>query len=235
MNRTRQCTYSQIGTVTYTYRTRSKRITLRVKKDSTIHVTIPYLVKFSHAEEFVLSKAEWIKRKIQENTERTRPILEFNSKYHLVRLKAESNLSKCKVLKNGSDVLILHPSTADPASHSIQTLAKKVITEVLRAEAKHYLPLKLKELATRYNFSYGRVSIRNSKTRWGSCSGKNNISLSLRLMYLPEHLINYVLLHELCHTKEKNHGPRFWLLLDSVCQGNSKMLSKELKRFSIPF
>lgn len=234
MNRTKQCTYPHIGIVTYTYRSRSKRITLRVKKDSTIHVSIPYLVRFSYAENFVLSKTDWIQKKIQENTERIKPITEFKSKYHLVRLQAENRVSKCKVLKNGSDVLILHPSTADPASHSIQTLTKKVITEVLRAEAKHYLPLKLKELATRYNFSYGRVSIRDSKSRWGSCNGKNNISLSLRLMYLPEHLIEYVLLHELCHTKEKNHGPKFWQLLDSVCQGNSKILSKELKKFHIP-
>lgn len=235
MNRTKQCTYPHIGTVTYTYRTGSKRITLRVKKDSSIHVTIPYLVRFSFAEDFVLSKTDWIRKKIQENAERIKPITEFRSKYHLVRLQAENSLSTCKVLKKGSDVLLLYPSTADPASYNIQSLTKKVITEVLRAEAKYYLPQKLKELATKHNFNYGKVSIRNSKSRWGSCSGKNNISLSLRLMYLPEHLIDYVLLHELCHTKEKNHGPKFWQMLDSVCQGNSKMFSKELKKFLIPF
>ncbi|HOU73524.1 M48 family metallopeptidase [Tenuifilum sp.] len=235
MNRTKQCTYPHIGTVTYTYRTRCKRITLRVKKDNSIHVTIPYLVKFSYAEDFVISKADWIQKKLKENAERAKPITEFKSRYHLVRLQAESGLSKCTVIKNGTDVLLLYPSTADPASYSIQSLAKKIIAEVLRAEAKYYLPQKLNELATRHNFTYGKVTIRNAKSRWGSCSGKNNISLSLRLMYLPEHLIDYVLLHELCHTKEKNHGPKFWQMLDSVCQGNSKMFSKELKKFPIPF
>lgn len=235
MIRTKQCTYPHIGTVTYTYRTKSKRITLRVKKDNSIHVTIPYPVKFSYAEDFVISKTDWIQKKLKENAERNRPITEFKSKYHLIRLQAESGLTKCKVLKNGTDILLLYPSITDPASNNIQSLTKKVITEILRSEAKYFLPLRLKELAIKHNFTYGKVSIRNSKTRWGSCSGKNNISLSLRLMYLPEHLIDYVLLHELCHTKEKNHGPGFWQLLNTVCQGNSKMLSKELKRFPIPF
>lgn len=233
MNKVKQCTYPHIGTVTYTYRTGSKRITLRVKKDNSIHVTIPFLVKFSFAEEFVISKTDWIVTRLQENLKHSNPIVEFKTKYHIIRLQADSIISRNRVIKRGNEILIYHPTSVEPSSKELQEYAKKVITEVLRAEAKYYLPGRVKELATLYGFEFGHVTIRNSKSRWGSCSGKNNISLSLRLLYLPDNLIDYVILHELCHTKEKNHGPRFWQLLDSVCGGNSKNLSKELKKHPV--
>ena len=70
--------------------------------------------------------------------------------------------------------------------------------------------------------------MRNSKTRWGSCSYENNINLNLHLMRLPNHLIDYVILHELVHTKIKNHSKDFWNLLD-VVTGNAKNLDRELK------
>ncbi|MEW5846191.1 MAG: SprT family zinc-dependent metalloprotease [Bacteroidota bacterium] len=234
MNKVKQCTYPQIGTVTYTYRIGSRRITLRVKKDNSIHVTIPYLVKFSFAEDFVLSKTDWIVSRLHENLKHSKPIVEFTTKYHIVHLQADNNITKNRVIKTGNEIIIFHPISVESTSKGLQEYAKKVITEVLRAEAKYYLPNRVKELAAKHGFGFGNVTIRNSKSRWGSCSGKNNISLSLRLMCLPNDLIDYVILHELCHTKEKNHGSRFWQLLDSVCGGNSKSLSKQLKKHPIP-
>ena len=99
----------------------------------------------------------------------------------------------------------------------------------LRLKALSYLPLRLKQLAIAHGFSYNTVKISRSKSRWGSCSSKKNINLSLFLMLLPEYLIDYVLLHELCHTIEMNHGAEFWNLLDRTCQGRAKLLRKELK------
>ena len=73
-----------------------------------------------------------------------------------------------------------------------------------------------------------------TKTRWGSCSFKNNINLSLHLMRLREELIDYVILHELVHTKVKNHSREFWTTLDIYCP-KSKSLDKELKKYSLRF
>jgi predicted metal-dependent hydrolase len=106
--------------------------------------------------------------------------------------------------------------------------------ETLRKEARAYLPAELRRLAETHGFRYNRLAIRKSRTRWGSCSSKKNINLSLFLMILPPHLIEYVLLHELCHTVEMNHGPRFWELLNRYTDGRAKALQKELRGYHIP-
>jgi len=100
---------------------------------------------------------------------------------------------------------------------------------LLRKEACDYLPVRLNQLAVQFGFTYHRVRISQSRGRWGSCSSKKNINLSLYLMTLPLHLIDYVILHELCHTKEMNHGPSFWALLDEVTGGKARSLRAELR------
>lgn len=119
---------------------------------------------------------------------------------------------------------------ADP---HVQDLLYSFIERAMRHEAKRVLPLRLRELAWRHGFNYQGVSIRNSKTRWGSCSSRKTISLSLSILLLPPHLIDYVLLHELCHTCEMNHSPRFWQLMDTVTNNTSSALRKELKTHRI--
>lgn len=110
---------------------------------------------------------------------------------------------------------------------------EKTIT-ALRLEAKNYLPERVKMLSQKHALSYKKVFIKNLKSRWGSCSAKNNINLNLHLMRLPCQLIDYVILHELAHTQEKNHGRNFWNLLNSLVI-NAKELDKELKSHSIYF
>jgi len=97
--------------------------------------------------------------------------------------------------------------------------------------AKEFLEGRIKELADKFGFVYNKITIRNQKTRWGSCSGKNNINLNMQLMNIPNHLIDYVLLHELVHTIVKNHSPLFWITLDRYV-GNAKAIDKELKKYS---
>jgi predicted metal-dependent hydrolase len=92
---------------------------------------------------------------------------------------------------------------------------------------------RLKELAAQHGFQYQNAGIRNQKTRWGSCSSRNNISLNIHLLNLPEHLRDYVILHELVHTEHKNHSKRFWTRLDEVADGKSRLLRKEMKSHRI--
>lgn len=104
--------------------------------------------------------------------------------------------------------------------------------EQLRREAKQYLPRRIAELAYMFDFHYTDLKIQSSRTRWGSCSGTNSINLSLFLMRVPEHLIDYVILHELCHTVHHDHSPQFWALMDKVTQGKAKEMRKELAKYN---
>lgn len=104
--------------------------------------------------------------------------------------------------------------------------------EQLRAQAKVILPPRLKELADEHGFTYNRVTIKNNISNWGSCSVRGNINLNLRLVTLPQPLQDYVMLHELCHLKEMNHGPKFHALLESVCP-NHRTLEKELRQYKL--
>lgn len=96
--------------------------------------------------------------------------------------------------------------------------------------AKSILKTRLHELAQQYKFSYNRVFIRNQRTLWGSCSHNNNINLNINLVRLRPELMDYLLLHELVHTKIKNHSKKYWKELDKYCGGRAKILRKELKK-----
>ena len=118
------------------------------------------------------------------------------------------------------------------ASPVSEPLAPEAV-ERLRREAQATLPPRVAELAARFGFRYGKVTIRAARTKWGSCTGNNRLSLSLYLMTLPPHLRDFVLLHELCHTVHHDHSPRFHALLDRCTGGCEKALARELRKYHI--
>lgn len=102
----------------------------------------------------------------------------------------------------------------------------------LRAEAKRTLPPRLAELASAHGFIYNKVFIKHNRSNWGSCSSKGNINLNLNIVRLPQHLQDYILLHELVHLKEMNHSPRFHALLEEVCPGH-RACQREMKAWRL--
>jgi hypothetical protein len=112
----------------------------------------------------------------------------------------------------------------------LQTQKKDKLPEIDRDVARKVLCRRIGELAQLHNFVYNRVSIRKQKTRWGSCSSKNNINLNMNLLHLPSELIDYVLLHELVHTRVKNHSKNFWNELDEIVP-NARIVDQKLKDY----
>ena len=114
-------------------------------------------------------------------------------------------------------------------------LSKKIIlnhNNINKSLAKKILVERLDKISNDTDLSYNKVSIRNQKTRWGSCSSSNNISLNINLINLPIRLIDYVIFHELIHTIEKNHSIKFWKLLNTYLP-DSNRLKRELKNYVI--
>jgi len=101
----------------------------------------------------------------------------------------------------------------------------------MRYMAKMQLPRRVAELAHLHGFNYQGVKIQSSRTRWGSCSSRNSINLSLFMVQLPEHLQDYVILHELCHTVHHDHSSSFWALMMKVTDGKAMQWNNELKQY----
>ena len=101
-----------------------------------------------------------------------------------------------------------------------------------KEKAKEILPKKAEYYACIMGVSFERITIRNQKTRWGSCSSKGNINFNCMLMSLPEELIDYVVVHELAHRKQMNHSALFWAEVEAVLP-NYKILRKALKEKSL--
>ena len=109
---------------------------------------------------------------------------------------------------------------------------RKVLSPLDRNEAREVLEKRINMLSKKYSFSFNKLNIRNQKTRWGSCSSSNNINLNAKLLHLSEDLIDYVILHELVHTKIKNHSKDFWNMLDKHI-ANSRFYHKRLKQYRL--
>ncbi|MDD5590606.1 MAG: M48 family metallopeptidase [Dehalococcoidales bacterium] len=99
-------------------------------------------------------------------------------------------------------------------------------------KARKMLAQRLESLASKFGFCYNRVFIRNQRTRWDSCSSKNNISLNIKLVRLPEELVDYVMLHELVHTRIKNHSKFFWQEMDKLV-GAGKQIASRLRVYGV--
>ena len=112
----------------------------------------------------------------------------------------------------------------------LQLEKSRKLPDIGRDKARKILCRRIGELAQIHQFVYNRVSIRKQKARWGSCSSKNNINLNANLLHLPPELIDYVLLHELVHTRVKNHSKDFWDELETVVP-NARQVDRKLKDY----
>lgn len=209
---------------------------IRIKPFEGVMVTVPKRVSFKEAEEFVRSREEWIIKhlpKIQK-IENSQIVFNEESEYRTKEHKlviGQSLVENTIISISNGEIIVEYPLFEDVNSDNIQNEIKKAINLALRIEAKKHLPMRVKELAHLFGFKYNRVTVKNLKSRWGSCSGKNNINLNIHLMKLSDELIDYVVLHELVHTKHKNHSKNFWNALEKVFP-NSKKVDKQLKLFS---
>jgi predicted metal-dependent hydrolase len=229
--------YGEIGDVNYCWSNKASYISISVKPMNPVKVIIPAEVSFEKAQHFLLSKLNWVKRHQIELSKKERgPSIftentGYSTRYHSLVL-VKQNKSTLKIVVRNRTIKIFYPDFAEATHPKVQAAIYKGIEEAWRIEAKALLPKRVSELASKYGFKYLDVFIKNAKTRWGSCSHNNRINLSLHLMMLPDHLIDYVILHELTHTIHKNHGVRFWRHLDLIT-GNVKKLEKEINQYRI--
>jgi predicted metal-dependent hydrolase len=225
-----------IGEVCLFKSNRAKRINITVKLFEGVKVSVPKKSSFKKAEKFVLENKKWIYKNLQRagNLKKDITIFDEHSKFYTRRHQLEiikKKAGKISVKHLPGKIYIEYPTKYEADNPEVQNAVRSGIEMALRAEAKEFLPNRTAELAQKHGFTYNKVFLKNAKTRWGSCSGLNNINLNIHLMRLPDYLVDYLILHELCHTQEKNHSDRFWKLLEKILGSNARQIDKELKKY----
>lgn len=226
-----------IGKVAINHSIRANRISIKVSSKQ-VTLVVPIGCRVSAALSFLEKKKGWVitcLRKIEEKRITDQPsIIDENTEYKTltftVRIERFNGLNFHSKLKDGW-LTILCPENAEIEAENVQQLIRKIIERAMTAEAKRVLPERLDYLAGRCGLKYAGVRIRKTRTRWGSCTQGSHISLNMYLMRLPQQLVDYVLIHELCHTVELNHSERFWTLVNSFTDNKSKELRKELRNY----
>lgn len=126
-------------------------------------------------------------------------------------------ISMAESKKNWIAASVLKMQEVEPFSFQKEKSPSQIRLEAIyREAAKEYFPKRVYHFAHILGVSYGNITIRDQKTRWGSCSSKGNLSFNWRLILAPPNVLDYVVVHELCHRKEMNHSPKFWALVESV-------------------
>lgn len=229
----------ELGKIEFVSNERSKHIRVRILSNG-LKVTMPLHLGQDDAMKFINSIRPKILQKqqtLEKGLEKRNIIIDENSQLQTLTFTVQASPTQRKniyfSLKN-STLHIEFPIGTDCKDTNTQVFFWNGISFFLRKEAKRLLPSRTKQLAETYGFTFSDVKIQSSKSRWGSCSGRKSINLSLFLLLLPAHLIDYVILHELCHTKEMNHGDKFWCWMDKVTNSQSKELRKELKNYHMP-
>ncbi|MCQ2605961.1 MAG: M48 family metallopeptidase [Bacteroidales bacterium] len=226
-----------IGVVHFQKRKGSRRIGVKVKNGE-VYVTVPYLVALSQAEMYVLqltdkiveAQKKQLARKVSE-----RKIVESQAKITHFRdlklVRGDGTNMRGSITRDTINIIV--PQSVAVENEQVQSFIKKAIQKALRKEAQDYLPKRTESLANQFGFGFSGVTISSAKGRWGSCNSKKHIVFSLFLMTMPFHLIDYVILHELCHTVYMNHSNDFYALLDKCVGGKHAQYRKEMKQCAI--
>lgn len=209
-------------TVKYKKHIFSKAIKITLKKDDLVVVTMPKYCPYKNAKEFLLSNFEKIK-----SFETNKKIYssDFKTKFDSIKIIADNEY---KTIVKKSVVYFYYPKHLEFSDKDVQKNFNKAYLKALQLEAKNYLPDRIKFLSEKFGFKYNKLALRNQRTRFGSCSFYNNINLNINLMKYDFDIIDYVIIHELVHTKIKNHSKSFWKEVEKYCP-DYKNLRKMLK------
>lgn len=213
---------------------RAKRLILRIREGQ-VQVTLPQYVPYQTGIDLVNDKKVWIEEQLTKARAKEQLDWSFELSIRDKVLQLQPHEADTLQIQSINQQLILSlPASTDLSVPEGQATLRHALVEVLRHEAKAYLPQRTHQLAAQHGILIRKVFIKNVKTRWGSCSSAGNINLSLYLMLLPDVWMDYVITHELAHVKHPNHSPAFWAHLEGLMPG-AGAIDQALKEYRRPF
>ena len=204
----------QVVPVEFVRHVRARHYILRVREDGGLRVTIPRAGTRAGADQFLHERRGWIEREREKHAREMASRGPWRDGSKVLYRGVESDL---RVEPGGSRLTVSFGEHAFTARASASDDLRPVVERYLRTVASKELPERLAGLAKEHGFNVAAVSVRNQSSRWGSCSPRGHISLNWRLIQVPPHVGDYVMLHELVHLRHLNHSVRFWRELDRLC------------------
>lgn len=203
---------------------RSRRKTISISFDEKVNLIVkaPSWLNIERIDAFVEAKAEWIEAtrvrllRTRQKSLRERPMLETGDVlpylgYNRVLTVVREARSRARITVAGERIIMRVPYEADYGQKRMQLEKwyRKQAGEIFDKKGKIYAPI--------VGVEYHKMHIKDQKSRWGSCSKKGNLNFNWRLIMAPEAVLDYVVIHELCHLIHMNHSPEFWKLVEKIC------------------
>jgi len=219
----------EFGKITIRRSARASQVRLRVAPDGTLRASLPLYAPAFLVKRLIKSSRDELRNLIaqsQPTTEYTDGMQVGKSHTLIVR----PTVGTFQVNRRGQQIIISLPGTKTLRDSGVVREIRDAVIAALRIEAKSYLPKRLSFLAAKYGMTYKKVRFSHASGRWGSCTSEGTISLNIALMKLPFELIDYVIIHELAHTRQMNHSPAFWELVgvgDPLYKDHRRALKSE--------
>ncbi|MCQ2200916.1 MAG: M48 family metallopeptidase [Bacteroidales bacterium] len=229
-----------IGNVDVYESRQCRRLTIRVGIGGAVRVSVPPYTTPKLIYEFVKNSVDFInKARTKMANERPLHIFtsseQFSTKNHTLKLSPTSKDNKFHGKVSPGIIEVIYPQDVREEDEQLQAFIHRAISAALKAESRQYILPRLAQLARIHGFTYNKADLRDMTSRWGSCDTRGRICINIHCMRLPEYLIDYVLLHELCHTVYHDHQSGFWAKMEEVCQGKAKLYDKELNKWHTRF
>lgn len=218
---------SNLGAVSFQKHKSSRSIKIHIQ-GSKIKVTLPISVPYIVAEKYLLTKKDWILRNLSKEIIITNG--SFIGKNHQV-VFLEKTADKLSTRVTSNKIIVYINANTDTASAENQRIIRSACERALKKETQEIILPRLQDIALENGFIVNNVFAKKLRSRWGSCDSHKNIIINIFLAQLPWRLVEYVIVHELTHTKHLNHSPRFWQEVE-ILLPDYKALRKEIKSFS---
>ncbi len=235
-SKSKTLTLPDIGEIKIEKNCRNKNIRLKIKPPGIVWVSMPANADFNHAEKLIKEQQEWIKEKLEiaRKQEIKKEIIDENTNFrtekHTLKFHTYSR-ERFETKIRDNIINIYYYENWDITDDFVQKCIRKSIGMALKIEGREYLTQRLEYWSKKTGLKYNGFTLVDVKSHWGMCMKDNRIKLNVHLIRLPKELIDYIILHELAHIKEKNHSSKFYDFLGTLLP-NHRELSKEMKKYS---
>lgn len=204
----------EFGEITVRRSSRASSVRISVAPSGTLRASLPPYAPLFMVKQLIKTSRSQLRKMLEQQIPAytLQDGMQIGKSHKLAVLAA----NRTTVRRYGQRIIVTLAGSDTLTTASVDKMVREEIIAALRVEAKSYLPKRLSYLARDLGCTYEKVRFSHASSRWGSCSTTGTISLNIALMKLPFELIDYVIVHELCHTKQMNHSQKFWQLVEAA-------------------